>query len=144
MKRLRTALLTVLGMSLSACAAIEVPSRNAPFELLPAGAVEVPAGYEYRAGDAGTLTPASVTPVIAEGVFDSQPGAALPVTVARVEVRVPRSLKVSEANRYLPAGDIVWREDPPGDRHAQVQAIVQAQQAAVAASAAGGAAAASG
>lgn len=34
-------------------------------------------------------------------------------------------MEVSEANRYLPQGDIVWREDPLGDRHAQVQAIVQ-------------------
>ena len=36
-----------------------------------------------------------------------------------------RTLKVSEANRYYPSGDIVWREDPLGDRHAQVAAIVQ-------------------
>ena len=33
---------------------------------------------------------------------------------------------MSEANRYIPRGDIVWREDPLGDRHAQVQTIVQA------------------
>ena len=38
---------------------------------------------------------------------------------------MPRSLKVSEANSYIPRGDIVWREDPIGDRHAQVQKIVQ-------------------
>lgn len=51
--------------------------------------------------------------------------AALPLDVKEVRVRVPRELRVSEANRYLPGGDIVWREDPPGDRHAQVGAIVQ-------------------
>ena len=51
--------------------------------------------------------------------------AALPLDVREVRVRVPRSLRVSEANRYLPSGDIVWREDPPGDRYAQVGAIVQ-------------------
>ncbi len=51
--------------------------------------------------------------------------AALPLDVTEVRVSVPRSLKVSEANRYLPGGDIVWREDAPGDRHAQVGAIVQ-------------------
>ena len=45
--------------------------------------------------------------------------------VEAVRVSVPRSLKVSEANRYYPGGDIVWREDPVGDRHAQVKAIVQ-------------------
>jgi len=52
--------------------------------------------------------------------------AAVPLDVQEVQVRVPRSLKVSEANRYLPGGDIVWREDPPGDRHAQVAAILDA------------------
>ncbi|RXV64286.1 hypothetical protein C6W92_07695 [Roseovarius sp. A46] len=51
--------------------------------------------------------------------------AAVPLDVQEVRVRVPRSLRVSEANRYLPGGDIVWREDPPGDRHAQVAAILE-------------------
>jgi hypothetical protein len=46
--------------------------------------------------------------------------------VQEVRVSVPKSLKVSEANRYYPGGDIVWREDPMGDRHAQVKAIMQA------------------
>lgn len=47
------------------------------------------------------------------------------VNVRSVTVLVPESLKVSEANRYYPGGDIVWRGDAPGDRHAQVQAIFQ-------------------
>ena len=46
--------------------------------------------------------------------------------VRSVRVNVPKTLKVSEANRYLPGGDIVWREDPLGDRHAQVKTIVEA------------------
>lgn len=45
--------------------------------------------------------------------------------IASYSVRVPRSLKVSEANRYFPNGDIVWREDPIGDRHQQVAAIFE-------------------
>lgn len=45
--------------------------------------------------------------------------------VQSVRVTVPESLRVSEANRYYPSGDIVWREDPIGNRHAQVQAIVK-------------------
>jgi hypothetical protein len=45
--------------------------------------------------------------------------------VQEVRVSVPQSLKVSEANRYYPGGDIVWREDPLGDRHAQVKAIFE-------------------
>lgn len=52
-----------------------------------------------------------------------------PVSVALdiqgVSVNVPRSLKVSEANLYYPGGDIVWREDPAGDRYEQVKAIFE-------------------
>lgn len=51
--------------------------------------------------------------------------AALSLDVQAVRVSVPPSLKVSEANSYYPGGDIVWREDGPGDRHAQVQAILE-------------------
>lgn len=47
-----------------------------------------------------------------------------PYTVESVNVSVPRSLRVSEANRFYPSGDIVWREDPIGDRYEQVQAIM--------------------
>ena len=41
-------------------------------------------------------------------------------------VTVPETLRVSEANRYLPGGDIVWRGDPIGNRHEQVKAILTA------------------
>lgn len=44
--------------------------------------------------------------------------------VASLDVVVPRSLKVSEANSFHPDADIVWREDFFGDRHAQVEAIL--------------------
>jgi len=40
-------------------------------------------------------------------------------------VAVPRTLVVSEANTYKPVGDIVWREDPFGDRYQQVQTIFE-------------------
>lgn len=58
------------------------------------------------------------------------PSASAAPQVAAVEIRdirvsVPPSLNVSEANRYYPGGDIVWREDPPGDRYAQVRAIFE-------------------
>ena len=46
--------------------------------------------------------------------------------VTDVVVRVPRDLKVSEANSFLPSGDIVWHGDPPGDRYEQIKAIFQA------------------
>lgn len=44
--------------------------------------------------------------------------------LADVQVDVPESLRVSEAKVILPAADIVWREDPPGDRRAQVARIM--------------------
>ncbi len=45
--------------------------------------------------------------------------------LADVTVAVPEALKVSEARSLLPRADIVWREDPPGDRHPQVAAIME-------------------
>ncbi|MBL9048952.1 MAG: hypothetical protein JNK19_02440, partial [Tabrizicola sp.] len=45
--------------------------------------------------------------------------------LAEVRVTVPRSLTVSEAKTLLPSADIVWREDPMGDRYDQVGKIVQ-------------------
>lgn len=47
-------------------------------------------------------------------------------TVTDVQIAVPRSLQVSEANGYYPMADIVWRGDAMGDRHAQIAAIFQA------------------
>lgn len=44
--------------------------------------------------------------------------------VTDVEVIVPDELKVSEANLFYPGADIVWREDPLGDRKAQVKKIL--------------------
>lgn len=45
--------------------------------------------------------------------------------LAEVRVDVPKSLTVSEAKTLLPKADIVWREDPLGDRHAQVGKIIE-------------------
>jgi hypothetical protein len=44
--------------------------------------------------------------------------------LADVRVSVPKTLSVSEAKSLLPSADIVWREDPLGDRHAQVAVIM--------------------
>jgi hypothetical protein len=41
-------------------------------------------------------------------------------------VAVPRTLSVSEEEVFLPRADIVWREDPAGDRYDQVAAIMKA------------------
>lgn len=45
--------------------------------------------------------------------------------LAEVRVAVPKSLTVSEAETLLPNADIVWREDPLGDRYAQVAVIMK-------------------
>ncbi|WP_050930020.1 DUF6778 family protein [Aestuariivita boseongensis] len=106
MNYVRIIALLAVGLGLSACAAVDTVTRNAPFEtqtVSQAQRVSVPA--------------ADVTAPVAQ--------AQAPVRIQNVLVNVPRSLKVSEANRYLPAGDIVWRGDPIGDRHAQVQAIFE-------------------
>jgi hypothetical protein len=44
-------------------------------------------------------------------------------SVKDIRVSVPETLKVSEANLFYPQGDIVWRGEPRGDRHAQVAGI---------------------
>lgn len=44
--------------------------------------------------------------------------------LAEVRVTVPQTLTVSEARSLLPDADIVWREDPMGDRYAQVDRIM--------------------
>ncbi len=44
--------------------------------------------------------------------------------VSKVDVIVPRTLTVSEANTFAPDADIVWRGDPMGDRYKQVDAII--------------------
>ena len=128
-------MLLTLGLTVSACASVDVPTRNAPFEALPNGQVSTPAGYETRDLVDPELVPihaspavSDVTPVLAIDAFGVSDFAEqqVPVHVTSVRVNVPRELKVSEANRYLPQGDIVWREDPRGDRYAQVQTIVQA------------------
>lgn len=48
----------------------------------------------------------------------------LSLDVRQVRVLVPETLTVSEANLFYPGGDIVWREDPAGNRHEQVRTIV--------------------
>lgn len=128
----------MLGLTVSACANIP----PAPYETLPAGTV---AGDAAVTSSAVALADTSV-PAAGDVVTSAAPGIALtdtpsaapsavtgnvtgtlaaPYNVTSVVVDVPRSLVVSEANLYYPGGDIVWREDPPGDRYAQVQKIFE-------------------
>lgn len=102
MTKFRVIAAVAAGLALSACASapLETVSRNSPAPL--------------QAQDAGKdAAKQQIAPI----------GSRLKVTSVRVTV--PRSLKVSEANRFYPGGDIVWRGDPPGDRYAQVQKIFE-------------------
>lgn len=120
LKSTKTLLLISLGLFVSACATTNVATRNTPFEQLPTTATSTPAGYEAASGTASDQTPSEILSAVA--------GQSL-VSVKSVIVRVPRTLKVSEANRFLPTGDIVWRGEPIGDRHLQVQKIFQTAMA---------------
>ncbi len=93
MKHARIILAMTAALGLTACGGMDVATRNAPLESAPLAAVD------------------QTKPVAAS------------VTIVDYEIAVPRSLKSSEANMYYPVGDIVWREDPLGDRHAQIAAI---------------------
>lgn len=44
--------------------------------------------------------------------------------VTSVQIDVPETLKVSEANYLYPEADVVWRGEPQGDRLAQVKSIL--------------------
>jgi len=81
---------------LGACAS-SVSTRNAPLEVTP------------------TSNVSSI------GIKSSQ---SVSWRIEDVRVNVPDSLSVTEANLYLPPTDIVWREDPYGDRREQVRKIL--------------------
>lgn len=112
MKLRKIVFVTTLGVLLAACSNT-VATRNAPLEKVP--------------GQKGGVPSLNASVALASD-HELHDGASL-VTVEAVKVRVPRTLKVSEENQYFPKGDIVWREDPLGDRHAQVQKIVQTAMA---------------
>ncbi|UOA27027.1 DUF6778 family protein [Pseudosulfitobacter sp. DSM 107133] len=107
MKLMKLITLLGLGAMVSACANIETATRNAPFETTPA----------FASAPVDAMSLAAAEPSIA---------ATPALHITQINVDVPQSLKVSEANRYYPSGDIVWREDPMGDRHTQVKAIFEA------------------
>lgn len=96
--------------------ALEKPMKIA-FGLVAAAALSAcgSAPVETTRNAPATLTNGQLVAGPAVSSFDIQ----------SVVVTVPRTLKVSEKNRYYPGGDIVWREDAFGDRHAQVEAILQ-------------------
>lgn len=101
MKIIKLSMALGLGILVTACGTMpDVASRNAPFEVIaPLQAAPTETG----------MMPMS---------FQS-------ARIAGVNVTVPRRLRVSEANVYYPRGDIVWRGEPIGDRHTQIQSIFE-------------------
>lgn len=81
-------------------------------------------------GDMATrsATDATGLTIATQGGYRTPDAAAMPLAalyqIVDVQVVVPRDLKVSEANTFLPSADIVWRGDPLGDRYAQIEAIM--------------------
>ena len=46
-------------------------------------------------------------------------------SVSSVDIVVPETLVISEANKFYPRADIVWRGEPQGDRLAQIKSILE-------------------
>ena len=123
MKMMRIFVVLLSGLGVSACATVQSPSSTISAGNPPEAAQTTPAGYKLAPPvGQGKLTLVQAATFDRHLVFGPDNS---PVTVNRVTVRVPDTLRVSEANRYLPAGDIVWRGDPIGDRRAQVRTIFE-------------------
>ncbi|MDT8855602.1 DUF6778 family protein [Paracoccaceae bacterium Fryx2] len=99
MKRFRSLVALGLALGLSACGSMDPASRGVAPDTLSMAA-------------SGKNAPRTV-------VLATQ------YQVVGIEVSVPKTLKVSEANMYYPIADIVWRGEQRGDRHAQVKAIFE-------------------
>ncbi|MGB8813776.1 MAG: DUF6778 family protein [Paracoccaceae bacterium] len=88
-----------LALALGACGSVEPASRNVQ-----------PDGFGLSVASKNGPTTVALAPQ-----YD----------VAQIRILVPTSLKVSEANRFYPLADVVWRGEPRGDRYAQVKAIFE-------------------
>lgn len=99
MKKLKLVAAIISAVILAGCASIDTPSRNAPY------------------AQVASVNFAQTGPVFQAAVPDYR--------VTGINVTVPRTLLVSEANSYKPRGDIVWRGDLPGDRYEQIEAIFE-------------------
>ncbi len=104
MKPTRMIMALTVALGLSACGSVDTAMRNATTS---APGVET--------------APHAQPATRADMVLSVQ---SEPYAVTQINVTVPETLKVSEANTYFPNADIVWREDPFGNRYEQVQAIV--------------------
>ena len=104
MKVLKTAALLGFVSVVSACGGTEIASRNVTVDQSPSQL-----GFAQNT--------AARPQLLAQLPRD--------LNITDIRVTVPRNLKVSEANVYYPHADIVWRDDPIGDRYQQVKAIFE-------------------
>lgn len=113
MKMIKLACALTLGVALTACGSSDVVTRAAPLS---------------GSGTTATVDFSSESFKPTQGKLSDEAFQAeivRQINVSQINVTVPYSLKVSEKNRYYPTGDIVWRDDPIGDRHAQVGKVVK-------------------
>lgn len=122
----KTILALSMAVSISACATSQTATRDVGFDT-PRRITDQPIIKTFALPDATEQTAQDAAMALTD---DSAPDEAIvvepalpSVRVEQISVVVPKTLLVSERNNYLPAADIVWREDPIGDRHAQVRAI---------------------
>lgn len=102
--------MTLAALGLSACVSANDPAtRGAPMAATLGAANSQSAGTEADAATAYRVAQ-----------YD----------VEAVNITVPRTLKVSEANTFKPRADIVWRGEALGDRYEQVAAIFRDAMAA--------------
>ncbi|MEH6832724.1 DUF6778 family protein [Sulfitobacter sp.] len=113
MKMIKLACALTLGAALSACGASDVVTRAAPLTNTGTTSTVIHSTNSFQ------------QPAVRTSAETLQAAIVQQIRVSQINVNVPASLKASEANRYYPNGDIVWREDPIGDRHAQVGKILK-------------------
>lgn len=102
MKRIKAVAGALLCTLAAGCVNLDTPGKKAPFTIHETVALNT--------SDSDTIAPQQATVIY---------------SVEAINVTVPDTLSVSEANSYLPGGDIVWRGDPRGNRYEQVAAIFE-------------------
>ncbi|MEM7439008.1 MAG: DUF6778 family protein [Pseudomonadota bacterium] len=109
LKFIRTAGVLGIALATSACVGSN-PNVQADLDAQPGYAEDVAAT---------TIAPTEISAAEFTAAGSS------PYTITEISVIVPDYLVVSEADVYVPKADIVWREDPLGDRKLQVKSIMQ-------------------
>ncbi len=106
MPKIKFAVAVLTVLALSACSTGQMPSRSLIGDAdALAGPIDAGATQAVESGKM----------VLVQTAYD----------VTKINVDVPRTLRVSEANVFFPIADIVWHGDPSGDRYAQVASILQ-------------------